>query len=552
MKRFYYLRRNFFSIIMKTIRYFFITLLLIISSIFCLQAQTTTGKEFWLTFGDNANHPYTVLDLQIRIISGDKPTMVTIHFTNLGTSVTHSMSAQEVWNYSLDNTQKQAAYTSVMDPNLISFKSIYITSSEPVSAYALNYYNATCDATNILPVTALGTEYYLISYGSFMDYYVLVATKNNTNLYQDETFVVTLDSGQVYYKYAYNNMTGVHITTNYPVAFFAVHAGVYIPYYYYSSVSHLMQQLAPVKIWGKNFFVPSSYFNSDYVRIVVSQNNTTITQTGGIIQTVPGAQTNLSNLQAGDFVELAVSDTGCYIKADKPVGVCSFLSSLQSSFPAQCWIPAIEQTVTKVRIAPFIPNNVYPPYLTNHYALVCTPTGTKGNTRVSIGGALPVSLTGGSWIDNDTAKMSFYTMPLDNPTASYNFTNQAGLFILGYASGYASSYYYLAGSAMRDLDAAFYANNVHFQELPDTTFCDKVVNFRAEIENIGVAADSIKWYINGAEYEQARDLLQWSKPFVTGEYEIKMLVYFENGETLSKSSTLNVRVFWTKIRNVRY
>jgi hypothetical protein len=105
---------------------------------------------------------------------------------------------------------------------------------------------------------------------------------------------------------------------------------------------------------------------------------------------------------------------------------------------------------------------------------------------------------------------------------------------------------------MRDLDAAFYANDVHFQELPDTTFCDKVVNFRAEIDNIGVAADSIKWYINGAEYLNAHDLLQWSKEFVTGEYDIEMQVYFENGETLSKSSTLKMRVFWTKIRNVRH
>jgi hypothetical protein len=59
---------------MKTIRYFFITLLLVISSIFCLQAQTTSGRDFWLTFGDNAGRNYTLVELQIRIVSGSNPT----------------------------------------------------------------------------------------------------------------------------------------------------------------------------------------------------------------------------------------------------------------------------------------------------------------------------------------------------------------------------------------------------------------------------------------------------------------------------------------------
>ena len=487
---------------MKRKYYFIITLLLL--NIPSLQAQTTEGKEFWLTFGENATHSYMNVDLRIRIVSGNKPTMVTIHFTNLGSSVTHSMGAQEVWTYSLDNIQKQASYHTATDHNTVTDRSIYITSNEPVSAYAQNYNNNMQDATNLLPVSTLGAEYYQISYGQLADYYILVATKDNTNLYQDETFVVTLDSGQVYYKYANHDMVGVHITADYPVAFFATNRCTYIP----SGIgfcSLLMQQLAPVKNWGKNFFVPISNFTRDIVRIVVSQNNTNITQiSGGTIRTgVPGAQTSLTNLQTGQFIELEVGNIGCYIKADKPVGVCSFLSYLGIVIlPAQCWIPALEQTFPKVQIASFAPTQ----YPTNHCAVVCTPTGTKGDTKVSIGGALPTSLMGGSWIDHDIANMSFYTMPLDNDTASYIFTNSAGLIVFGYGSGGTASYYYLAGSAMRDLDAAFYANDVHFQELPDTTFCDKVVNFRAEIDNIGVAADSIKWYINGAEYLNAHEI----------------------------------------------
>jgi hypothetical protein len=56
-------------------------------------------------------------------------------------------------------------------------------------------------------------------------------------------------------------------------------------------------------------------------------------------------------------------------------------------------------------IAPFIPSGSTT--LTAHYALITTPTDTKDNTRVSIGGAPPVPLSGGSWYDHGSAGMSF-------------------------------------------------------------------------------------------------------------------------------------------------
>ena len=365
-------------------------------------------------------------------------------------------------------------------------------------------------------------------------------------MYHNKNWVATLDSGQVYYRTAIEtNVTGAHITSDAPVAFFVVHIGTIIPVTQNVGVSHLMQQLAPVNTFGKNFFVPVTHILPNRVRIVISQNNTTINQIiGGVIQTgVPGAQTNPNNLQAGEFVELEIFNTGCYIEADKPVGVCSYLTSVLSSSPAQCWMPATEQIIYKAQIAPFIPNNILsPPYLTDHYALVCTPTDTKESTKVSIGGAPPTQLINGNWIDNIAAEMSFYIMPLTNATASYIFTNQAGFIILGYGSGYASSYYYLAGSAMRELDAAFYANDVHFQDLKDTAFCAGNVNFRAEIEGeLHTDQGRLKWFINGTEEILERDNITWNKTFTSGEYEIRMWARFANNDTVSKTDTLNIK-----------
>jgi len=532
---------------MKAIHYLIIAVVLLFANIYSLHGQTTEGKEFWLTFGASS-FPYDHVDLQIRIASGNTPTIVTIYFTNLDTSVTRSMNANELFTHKLDIVERQAVYNSTMG---VTNYSIHITSNEPVSVYALNFHSGSQDATNILPVTALGEEYYQMSYFSiYQDTYAVVATQNNTQVFHNGDSVTTLNVGEVYYRTATlggSDMTGAHIIADYPVAFFAASRYVTLPFMGGlpgQSPSNLFQQLAPVKTWGKNFFVPATHLPQEVVRILVSQDNTNILVSGGTIQTdVQGAQTSLINLQAGDFVELEISGTGCFIESNNPIGVCAYQSSRLTpgvGSPAQCWIPALKQTVPYARIAAFTSNQMS--FFYGHYAMVCTPKGMEDNTKVSVGGAPFADLNGGSWIENTAANMSFYRMPLTNDTATYCFTNSAGLFVLCYADGFSVSYYYLAGSAMRELDAAFYANDVHFQDLRDTAFCaGGAVNFRAEIENMEVDIDSIKWYINGFQETSALNQLVWNKILPIGNYEIKMWVLFENEDTISKTGILKIK-----------
>jgi hypothetical protein len=102
-------------------------------------------------------------------------------------------------------------------------------------------------------------------------------------------------------------------------------------------------------------------------------------------------------------------------------------------------------------------------------------------------------------------------------------------------------------------NAGFYANDVYYENLPNTTICTKdVVNFRAEIEGINPNPGSLKWYIDGVEEIPAQDQLEWSKALETGVYQIEMWVRFENDETTSIQSTLKVELFWVKIRNIQH
>ena len=526
------------------IKYYFLIAALSLLSVSSLRAQTTAGTEFWLTFGSNGGAGHAFVDLQIRIVGGAQAASVTIHFTDLGASgdVTFTVAAGSVHNYPLDPAQKAAVYNTTMG---ISNRSVHITSSAAVTAYALNQSMYVTDATNILPTTALWIDYYQISYitPGNVDVYMIVATQDNTQVHHNGTLAAILNKGQVYYRTSPIDMTGAHITTNKPVAFFAANPLTYIPANSYNA-DNLFQQLAPVHTWGKNFFVPVSHLAKDRVRIVVSENGTNITQTGGELKYATGSQMTLTNLQAGQFVELEVNlnNNGCYIQSDKPIGICTYLTGAAYngfgiSDPAQAWLPAIEQTVASASMSPFIPDGNTALYA--YYALIITPTATQNNTTVSVGGGAPTPLSGGTW-HNHSSGYSFYSVPLTNNTASYLFANPNKLFIMSYGIGPGESYYYLAASAMRDLTGIFYANDILYQDLDNHLFCENEIEFRAEIDAMGVGIDSLKWYINGTEYLPAQNEEVWSYTFASGDYLITLEAYTDNNETLTFESALHI------------
>jgi hypothetical protein len=289
---------------MKKSYYLIIAILLGTSSV---KAQNTAGTEFWLTFGSNSGIPVLYVNLQIRIVSGNQATEGKIEFTQLGTEVPFNMGAQEVFTYNLDNTEKEAVYNNYTMPTTSS-KSIHITTEEqhPVTVYALNQVLATTDATNILPVEALSTDYYQISYTPLIvDAYAIVVIENNTNLYHNGTLVPEspFNAGDVYYKTDNADMTGSHITADHPIAFFAVNQFVKIPNSH-NAEDCLFQQLAPVKTWGTKFFVPVSNLAKERVRIVASQNGTNITQTGG---TFIFSSSGTYTINAGEYIELEIN-----------------------------------------------------------------------------------------------------------------------------------------------------------------------------------------------------------------------------------------------------
>ncbi|MCL2167907.1 MAG: hypothetical protein FWH59_02140, partial [Lentimicrobiaceae bacterium] len=554
-------------------KFYLFLLSIFLLNVFSVNAQSTDGTDFWLTFGKNwregtstANPPgenNTIVVPRIRIVSKDLVTEVQIVFTNLSATspdrvISRTLQPRSAETIALNTNQKNAAYLTSSGTSSLS---IHITSDHPITAYALNQCNKSADATNILPVPALGTDYYQISYQpqgnwatpmygapSCQDAYAVIATEDNTRVFHANgtTPVATLNTGQVYYRTSGSDMTGTHVTADKPVAFFALNQGTWIKNS--SSKDCLFQQLAPVDTWGYNFLIPVTNISGnnhiDRVRIVASQDSTHVTRHGGSHVSAPGGQTGLTpyTLNAGQFIELEVfyNQDGCFIEADKPVGVCPYLITPPSTSdydPAQAWLPSMEQLATAALIAPFKPTSGTS--LTTHMALILAPTDAAPNTRVTIGTGLPTTLPSNGWRANAASGMSFYNYDMTDLDASYRFTNTDGIIVMAYGYGPAESYYYLGYSSMLNLNAYFEANNVHNGLIENMLFCDEYeIEFIATLENVF----NLKWYINDPlklqPLHENEDI--WEQTFSAGNYSIVMYVEFIDGTTNEFEGILHI------------
>jgi uncharacterized protein YjdB len=536
---------------MKKYIYFFIFFMIGISSLFA-QQYTTAGTDFWLAFGQNRAQSATsaTLELQIKIVATKKDT-ITLYFTDSAIpsgkkTQTVYMNAGAVYTKNLDNDEKTAVYSyaDTLTTKLTSNKSLHITSKSPVSVYALNQHTATSEATNVLPVTALGTDYYHLGYKNGTASYandglLIVATANGTtNIYDGATTVASLTQGQVLYWAAGNAyLEGRRFTSDRPIAYFASHQGAPVPHGA-NNADMLFEQMMPVSSWGTRFIVPITVQNIARIKVIASEDGTTITKSSGTIES--GSLT----LNKGGIVELSTTSV-CYITSNKPVAVCAYMTSLNSSGigyggPSEVWIPPVEQMVEYITIAPFFPiggnSNI-----SNHYALIITPTANKGNTTYAVGTGAMQFLSGGSWAD--LSGYSVYSFPLND--AGYTFENSSGLTVLVYGIGSAESYYYLAGSAAYNIANGFYVNDIYYLDVDGMAFCSGNVRFKTvrDYSNASLltSSDYLRWYIDGQELVASRNLWNdWTTTLPAGPRTVRLVVNNNTADAIGTAFTIDI------------
>ncbi|MDR2064592.1 MAG: Ig-like domain-containing protein, partial [Prevotellaceae bacterium] len=526
--------------------------MLAVSSVFADAQQnfTTAGKDFWLTFTKNL--PANTADLQTEIrIATTNATNVTLTYTSLtGTGKTQNISIPEntIYPVILSNEKRDAVYFQNDGTVMSNSKSLHIISDQPVSVYAISMNKHAGDATNVLPANALGTDYYHISYSAHTDNdaMTLIATEDSTSVdIYDKNSVKkksgTLNRGEVWHLPLASDMTGYRVVSNKPVAHFVNNGKTMLPDSSKNNADNLFQQMAPVNSWGKSFFVPSiNRAGQKYlrIRIVASQDGTTIQQNGG---TVKAGSLSLS--KKGSFVELEINDAaeGCFITSDKPVGVCEFLLSydyegttaVSYGGPAQVWIPPIEQATVKTTISPF-----YHTGITEHYALIITPEYNKDETAVTVSGTTSY-LTGVKWFNNQASGYSFAKYPLSN--ASYTFKNSAGLTVLAAGLGQSESYFYLAGASAYNLNMMFKVNGTHYSNIMGQTICTNTVSLSATVLYAATPLD-LKWFVNNKEIIQARNKLTCDTILPSGKYNVRLEVKDINNTVQTSTTDFTIAI----------
>ena len=264
--------------------------------------QTSTqGKEFWVSLipSQDPENKGEGFDPYIAI-SSLKACVVKISNPNTGWSIVENV-AKESWKqiqipqeqwYVTNNTSKPATETPLN-------YGLKVESTEEISVYCSLRWKQSFDATNILPVTALQSEYIVQIYGTTSasngfhqclfgilaaeDCVVDITPSVNTGGGKpaNTTFNVSLKKGQTYYVMSATDqdLSGSHIKArdNKKIAIFVGSPAARVPNDY-SDRDLLYEQIFPIDYWGQEFIVTrSAHKDANRIIITAQEDNTQVT-----------------------------------------------------------------------------------------------------------------------------------------------------------------------------------------------------------------------------------------------------------------------------------
>lgn len=263
------------------------------------------------------------------------------------------------------------------DNGTIGLPYFFITAPEPITVNALNQADLTSDAALIYPIEALGKDYKIMAYSSdgienpavsqvlaehsTPSQAIILATEDNTKVdiqtpvtlvgRNSQLFTVILQKGESCLLQALitlsalsPDITNMTVNADKPIAVFAGHQRSPVPGTLFSSRDHLFEQMPPLELWGKEYFIapidiPSiSAQDNDIVRIISQFDNTEII--------VNGALTNV--LSRSSIYEIKVVGP-MRILASAPIlvghlkGTASANTPQRDSDPAFMIVPPVQQ-----------------------------------------------------------------------------------------------------------------------------------------------------------------------------------------------------------------
>ena len=391
------------------------------------------------------------------------------------------------------------------------------------------------DASNILPLTALGSEYYVQDYtpeahndkswdtneGNMVTVTTILGTEDGTKIditpegntfdghASGVTYTIELNQGQTYYLISQKEkqLAGTHIVAknNRKVAIYTGLPLTRLPNGI-SARDALFEQPMPVEYWGTQFIVTRSLGkNGNLIGITASNNGTEIKLDGYsqnpaiyinegetyyiMLQNAGNPQANkpgtshVDKTITGDVLYIETScpcqvysyDTGNgYVGKEKDAGgtVINELVDGQKGDPSSVWVSPIQQKINKITFGA-----CYTSLTQAHFLNVITETATCSNTKLTA----YMGQYGSNWSDKlswitvpGNPKYSYARVQIGNATPTINvFTleNSKGFIATVYGNGDDESYAYSAGSAAVEQGVNVNGETFTSGYRSDTKFC---------------------------------------------------------------------------------
>ncbi len=402
---------------------------------------------------------------------------------------------------------------------------LHVTATENVSVYVILSSQHSMDASNILPMTALGSEYYTQDYWSkvksgfdnAVGLTTILGTEDNTQIditpngdtfdgwVSGSTHPITLNKGQTYYLITKKSdrLAGTHILAKNGKKI-AVYCGVPITNLPTGIAARdcLFEQSMPIEYWGTQFIVTRSLEkDGNLIGITATQNNTKIKVDGYVQASINEGETYYIMLQgtydpngnnAGESpINLVLTQDAAYIETSCPCAVYSYDTGNgykgkngtelvtrggkddYLGDPSSVWISPIQQKIGKITFG-----TCYTSKTKDHFLNVVTETATRQNTKLT-------AIYGATQLDK-SGLLTWQPVP-GNPIYSYarakigdantsqfsvfRLENAKGFIATIYGNGEDESYAYSAGSAA--VEMGINVNGVTFTDgyRSDEKFC---------------------------------------------------------------------------------
>lgn len=408
----------------------------------------TKGKEFWLGFMHNFKPKTTdKLDLFVSSLSA---TSGTVTIPGTGYSQAFTVAPNVTTTVTIPNNLAE-----VLSSEVVEKMGILVETQDTVSLFAINFKDHTADASKILPVESLGTDYMIVSYESlqgselFPSEMLIVASQDGTEVEITPTattegghaagvpFIVQLDKGDAYQVKSIgtaSDLTGSRIRATEKSGecrAFAVFSGVRcanIPIDC-AACDHIFDQNFPVATWGTDYYtIPYENTSSHLIRILAAENNTSVRIDNGAPQL----------LQSGQFLDIPNASSAMYVSGNKPISVVQFakgVTCVGTGDPAMLFLNSDQERIFDVTFS-----TVQSGVINTHNLNVITET-IAINQLILDG----ISVNPSEFIQYPAnPQFSYATISLTE--GSHTLQSPNGFTAYVYGTGSAESYTYSVGS----------------------------------------------------------------------------------------------------------